>query len=113
MAQHFRLPIRVVFYKEGDVWIAHCLEFDLVGHGPTHREALHLLSGAIESQIDTSYQLSNPDNLFSPAEGKFFGMFAAGNECCHGELEIKISGANMLIERAEYREYSGSDMAFA
>ena len=35
-----RMPLRVVFYREEEVWIAHCLEFDLAGDGATREEAL-------------------------------------------------------------------------
>ena len=65
-----RIPLRIVFYKEGRDWIAHCLEFDLVGDGPTKAKALEVLNEAIRVQVVYSFEHQNIDNLFSPAEGK-------------------------------------------
>ena len=67
-----RISLRVVFYKEEGRWIAHCLEFNLIGHGKTKRGALKMLSQAITIQFTQSVKHNNPKNLFSPADGKFF-----------------------------------------
>ena len=68
--------MRTVFYKEGGAWIAHCLEFDLIGDGPTKRKALKSLSQAIAIQLEESVKHNNPANLFTPADGEFFRRFA-------------------------------------
>lgn len=99
-----RIPLRAVFYKEGEEWIAHCLEFDLVGDGATRKEALDSLTAAVATQVDATMQNGNIANLFSPAEGKFFGMFAAGKNIAVGEL--KLVARNVTIEGLESREYS-------
>ncbi len=75
-----RTPVRVLFYRDGGNWIAHCLEFDLVGHGRTRNAALKLLSQAIAIQMEASLKHRNPRNLFTPADGKYFVMFAAGRD---------------------------------
>jgi hypothetical protein len=113
MHERFRLTIHVVFYQEGEEWIAHCLEFDLMGDGATQHEALVRLSDAIALQIDASLEHRNPANLFSPADGKYFRMFAAGNDCCKGEVDIRLKADGVVIESAEYREYSNPTMALA
>ncbi|MEW4528739.1 MAG: type II toxin-antitoxin system HicB family antitoxin [Maioricimonas sp. JB045] len=41
------MPRRVAFYDHEDQWVAHCLEFDLVGCGETRDEALKLLTDAL------------------------------------------------------------------
>ena len=68
----FHTPLRVVFYREDDQWVAHCLEFDLVGAADDKEQALELLNEANEAQVQASIALKNPANLFSPAEGRFF-----------------------------------------
>ncbi len=40
----------VVLYEEEGEWVAHCLEFDLVGCAATREAALELLSEAIFAQ---------------------------------------------------------------
>ena len=37
-SRNLRVPLRVVFYREDEVWIAHCLEFDLAGDGMTRED---------------------------------------------------------------------------
>ena len=102
--QTIRMPLRVVFYYEQDRWIAHCLEFDLMGDGDTQPEALESLSEAISLQIDASLVLGNPENLFTPAEGKFLHMFAQGKNVTVGELEIKLD--EIEIESVDMREFA-------
>jgi predicted RNase H-like HicB family nuclease len=106
MKRKLRIPLRIVFYREEDTWIAHCLEFNLLGDGKTQAEALAQLSEAIQLQAAASIEYDNPRNLFSPADGKFFGMFAAGEAALHGELHLNIE--TIEIEETETREYTGS-----
>ncbi len=107
MSETLRIPLRVIFYREGDRWIAHCLEFDLLGDGDTRQEAFRSLDTAIHVQIAVSLKYNNPANLFTPAEGKYHQMFAAGKApTCKGEFVLSIAPVgNVVIEEPEYREY--------
>jgi hypothetical protein len=110
----FKIPLRVVFYQEAGATIAHCLEFDLIGHGASKDEALHMLADAIDCQVGESLDAQNPANLFSPAEGKYFAMFAAGRHVAKGLIEIReIENAAGMIEDVEMREYSATDADLA
>lgn len=101
-----RIPLRVVFYKEEGNWIAHCLEFDLVGDGDTIQMALERLTEAIFIQVETSVEYDNRANLFTPADGKYLEMFSAGKDIAHGELNVQhIERDNIVIEKSEYRQY--------
>jgi predicted RNase H-like HicB family nuclease len=104
--RHLRIPLRAVLYKEAGVWIAHCLEFDLLGDGETPEEALHCLSEAIVTQLDASIKFGNMANLFTPAEGKYFEMYAAGVDVFDGELQIKSVTDSVTIESMKTRAYS-------
>lgn len=112
MTQTLRLPLRIVFYQEDGGWIAHCLEFDLMGDGPTQQDAMKELAEAIFLQIEASVEHNNAANLFNPAEGKFFEMFAAGKDVTRAEIVLtefrrpRLDGIE--IERCEYREYVGN-----
>jgi hypothetical protein len=105
-----RIPLRAVFYKEGDVWVAHCLEFDLLGHGSTKKKALALLAKAIGVQIEASIKHNNLANLFTPAEGEYFRMFAAGKDVAVGKLEIAPVDS-VTIEDFTTREYAEPELA--
>ncbi|MFM9961556.1 MAG: type II toxin-antitoxin system HicB family antitoxin [Planctomycetaceae bacterium] len=68
-----RVPLRVVFYEEEGEWVAHCLEFDLVGCAATREAALLLLSEAIVTQLEATRQNQNLANLLTPASGEVRG----------------------------------------
>ena len=61
--QTLRIPLRIVLYRDGEAWTAHCLEFDLMGDGPTTNEALSNLASAIVLQAKASLEHNNPANL--------------------------------------------------
>ncbi len=99
-----RLNINIVFYREFDRWIAHCLEFDLFHSGATHVVALKGLMEAIVLQVECD----NLANLFSPAPGYFFWRFAEGGDVVVNlESYIKqlSEGYPMIVEGIAVREY--------
>lgn len=112
-----RIPIRVVFYREDDAWIAHCLEFDLIGDGNTQEEALECLGTAIEIQVEQSIRYKNPRNLFSPADGKYLQMYAAGEDVAMGKCNLHVANIeNVHIESPLCRKYeapANQEAAFA
>lgn len=115
-----RLSLRVVFYKDKDDWIAHCLEFDLAGDGRTQLLAFDGLTKAIAIQLEKSLEHDNLSNLFSPADGRIFEMFAAGHDVVEGTLEVvgvieRLRSASPMITGVDAREYadSGSPMVLA
>lgn len=110
----FRLPVRAVLYREEGSWVAHCLEFDLCGDGDTPNEAFQSLMEAISIQIEETIESGNARNLFTPADGVFFEMFAAGKNVAVGEIATKnMAHGEIEIERMETREYSDGDLAYA
>ena len=105
MKNHLRVPIHVVLYLQDDVWFAHCLEFDLIGDGPTQRAAMEMLGKSVAIQIEESIRFNNPANLFAPADGENFRMFAAGQICDVAADALRISSDMLTIEKVEVREY--------
>lgn len=108
-----RVPLHVVFYKEFGSWIAHCLEFDLIGDGESKEGALERLGETIALQVEASMEHGNNANLFTPADGKFFEMYAAGRDLIPRTLEINAIIEHMkltssVIEGVETRSNSGA-----
>ncbi|MCH8045737.1 MAG: hypothetical protein IID44_18655 [Planctomycetes bacterium] len=103
MVAKFQIPLRIVLYQEGGEWIAHCLEFDLVGNGATRQDAIASLSQAIRIQVEESIDLNNPRNLFDPADGEYFHMFAKGKDIADARLTLEIEGVD--AEGTSCREY--------
>ena len=115
----FHIPLRIVFYKEEGDWVAHCLEFDLLGDGRTKEDALERLVEAIGLQLEASLEHDNPPNLFSPAPGKYLEMFAAGRNTTVGNLSICIEGLSQshpepyIVEDVQVREYREPESEYA
>src|SRR5437879_1923206 len=105
--RNLRVPLRVVFYREGEAWIAHCLEFDLAGDGITREDALDSLCDAVALQVQASLECNNPANLFTPADGELFRKYAAGADVADGILTVSIDRLRLsspIIEDVEARE---------
>jgi len=98
-----RIPLQIVFYKDEEDWVAHCLEFDVCGDGQTRENAMKSLSAAIAIQVEDSIQHNNPRNLFSPADPKFFQMFAAGEDIAVEQLSLQFK--SITIGQTQTREY--------
>ncbi len=110
-SRSLRIPLRVVFYRENEAWVAHCLEFDLAGDGETRGEALARLADAIAIQTEASRDFGNLSNLFSPADGELFRRFAAGSDVGPGPHDRSIGLVRSScpgIDRVEVREYQES-----
>jgi hypothetical protein len=104
----FRIQLKAVLYEEDGTWLAHCLELDLIGDGDSAREALHSLSGAIITQLESSVRNNCMESIFCPAEARFWSMFAQGKNVAHGELELQVKSTvpGVTIEDLQAREYS-------
>lgn len=99
-----RIPLRVVFYEEDGEWVAHCLEFDLVGVAENKAGAMKLLSDAIGVQLKATLKSKNLKNLFRPADSEYFQRFAAGTDAAEGELEVTHKKSkDIVVEKTETR----------
>jgi len=95
----------VVFYREDDCWIAHGLEFDLVGHGSTKQESLGLLLKHIRAQVADSFASGNLENLFFPAPGEIFDRFATGTPDDRAVGHVVFESEQLELEGIQAREY--------
>jgi predicted RNase H-like HicB family nuclease len=74
------LYLRVLGYVEEDgLWVAHCLETDLVGQGKTFEKALEHLAELTEMQVSFAIQTNQMHLLSRPAPLEFFEIFARLN----------------------------------
>ena len=103
-----RIPLRIVFYEEGGNWIAHSLEFDLVGAGEDKESAFKILGEAIGIQFAASLRTGNINNLFRPAESESFRKFFEGKDIAKGTRRITINppaSKGVKFEKAHMREW--------
>ena len=115
--RQLNLPIRVVLYRESGLWVAHCLEFDLLGCGETREDSIACLQEAIVLQLEASLDVNNPANLFRPASSETFHRFAMGKEfdCNTFSAQISIQFEDVDIPSCTAREYvdGGNELAMA
>ena len=81
--------VRVLIYREDDYWIAHCLEYDLLGDGKTVRTALKRLMGVIETQISYLKENDLMEQLYHPAPLQYWRRFATARPLPDTELVSK------------------------
>ena len=63
-------------YKDGDLFIAHCLEFDLVSQGATLEEARKNLADLIFSHVQFAVEKDIEEkSLFRPAPNKYWEIY--------------------------------------
>ncbi len=103
---NLRIPLRIVFYEEDSEWVAHCLEFDLVGVGADKQSAIKQLADAIFVQASATLKSKNFKNLFRPADGEILQRFAAGVDVAAAELAFEIKAPKTVtFERTEARTW--------
>lgn len=112
--QHYSIDLRIVLYREEGRWLAHALELDLIGDGEDRREAVACLMDAVMTQLDASFKYQQHKlDLFTPASGRFFAMFAAGKEVREGEIDLLVEGDRVEMEvcvrTVNVKEYADSD----
>jgi predicted RNase H-like HicB family nuclease len=66
--------VHVIFYREDDYYVAHCLEFDLVAQGQNLNDAFKNLLDAIELQATYALESDDPSILFNPAPAEYWRM---------------------------------------
>lgn len=66
-----------VLYRKDDLFLAHCLEFDLVAQGDTAEQAYHNLLDAIELRTAFVREQGALDNLIQPAPVEYWQMLAS------------------------------------
>lgn len=104
-----RIPLRILFYPEGDAVVAHGLELDLVGTGPTKQQALDMLREAVEIQVEATIRNGNLANLIRPADPEILEMYAAGRDVARTEMTFEVPRReDVEVEPADYREFSAS-----
>lgn len=119
----YRIPLRIVFYNEFGDWVAHCLEFDLCGHGASKAKALKSLAASLRLQVLKAIEFGNWENLFTGADPDICERFFAGKDVAGKSFRFlpELPESVEILDIA-YREYvteptsgsgSGHDLAAA
>src|SRR3990170_4959529 len=77
------LHILIIEDKGKKVFLAHCLDMDIVSQGKTQKEAISELIGLIKTQMEYCLENDMLDTLFRPAPKEYWDMY-------HRSQAIKI-----------------------
>ncbi len=82
------LTVNVLIKKEDDLWIAHCLELDIVATGTSSAEAAREIKDLIKAQISYAFANDNLNNLFKPAPSEVWREFYECKQAVENQLKI-------------------------
>jgi hypothetical protein len=74
------IPLSAVVYCEAGVWLAHCLELDIVAEGHNPTKALDDLMELAAFQISAAEREGDLESIFRPAPPEYWKMFWLGTE---------------------------------
>ncbi len=72
--------VNVLLKKEDDLFVAHCLEFDIVAVAETEEQAKKDLKDLVVAQIEYAFANDNLENLFHPAPKSVWEEYFGRNE---------------------------------
>ena len=66
------ISANIILEKEEGLYVAHCLEFDIVADGKTKNEAIKNIFHSIVSHIDFCLTMGNIDKIENPAPKEYW-----------------------------------------
>ena len=72
------INLSAIVYQEDGVWIAHCLELDIVTEGDDVDDAVRSLVSLCDLQIKTALEEGDVQSIFRPAPPEVWQMFSSG-----------------------------------
>ncbi len=73
--QNFNIELRAVIYREDGVWLAHCLEMDIVAEGNSPQQACRDVIELCELQIRVALEEGDIQSVFRPAPPETWKMY--------------------------------------
>lgn len=74
------INLSAIAYCADGVWIAHCLELDIVADGKDADDAIRSLISLCDFQIRTAMEHGDLESVFRAAPSEVWAMFAEGHE---------------------------------
>jgi hypothetical protein len=75
MADMTQFELRIVAYREEGVWLAHCLELDIVTEGKSSKKAVRDLINLCVLQIKVAIEENDLPAIIRPAPSEIWTMF--------------------------------------
>lgn len=75
MKKEWKFNFRILIKKQEDLWVAHCLELDLVTESPSKEEVERDIVAIIKRQVSYCIANNNMENLFRSAPKEVWDEF--------------------------------------
>ncbi len=95
-----RIDLRAVLYREGALWIAHCLELDIVAQGDTTAAALAQLAELCGAQVHAAIEDADLQSAFHAAPPEVWALYSRAAPA----VLVPRLQPQTPINRFEYRE---------
>lgn len=82
------MTFNILTKKEGDLFIAHCLELDIVATGSSLEEANNDIIDLLLAQLKYAFANKNLDHLYRPAPPEVWREFYACRELLEREIKV-------------------------
>lgn len=83
------MTFNILAKKEEGIWVAHCLELDIVATAKTIATLKREIVDLIITQIDFAFNNDNLDNLYHPAPAEVWKEFYACKESVEKKIKMK------------------------
>ena len=83
------MTFNILAKKESDMWLAHCLELDIVATAKTITTLKKEIENLIITQIDYAFSNDNLDNLYHPAPAEVWKEFYACKESVEKRVKMR------------------------
>lgn len=91
------ISANILIKKEDGIFVAHCLELDVVATGNSYEEAQRECVSLICAQIEYAFAHDNLDNLYHPAPPEIWAEFFS----CKAQEERRYMIEHRLEEKTE------------
>jgi hypothetical protein len=69
---HIQISVHILFEKQDDVYIAHCLECDITAEGPTIKTAQKNIIDCIKDHVEFCIEMGNIDKIIDRAPKEYW-----------------------------------------
>ena len=83
------ITVNVLVKKEDDIFVAHCLELDIVTTAASSEQVEKDMVSLINAQVSCAFANNNLDNLFHPAPQEVWNKFFACKERIEKKHKVK------------------------
>jgi hypothetical protein len=97
------MVFNILAKKTADIWIAHCLELDIVATSASLESLKEEIKDLILTQVDYAFSNDNLENLYHPAPAEVWKEFYK----CQNATEdrIKVKSAFQVKKKATNRSF--------